>query len=508
MTRSLGATALLIGLLALGTGSVWAATITGTSRDDTLRGGARADRIFGKAGNDRLFGGPGDDLVVGGPGRDVLVGGAGADTLRCGPGRDSVTRDAEDRVANDCEVVRGPKPAPPSPVPPGPPPVPPPPDISGEPGYWPSLPKPSFADRRDVDQPWVGEWGPKADPYWLNPTGTLRALVVPVDFPDVRATTTIESYRNYLEPTSEAYYREVSYGRLNLDLDFFPRWVRMSRSAASYGLANCCPQQRLREFVSELTALVDSEVNFSTVDAVFAVAPQEAGPYVNILLYRAWPGEGVTRDGRELRWGVVGNGGLDPRGPTKNLFAHHFVTHELGHLLGLPDLYDPRQRDAGAGQFAWAGRWDIMSDNRASSHMFAWHKWLLGWLDGKQLRGLEGAGSTEATLAPLEIAGGLKAIVVRVSPTVVYVIENRQRLGEDSELCEKGVLVWIVDAGRFNADRNAVVQPAGRSFNDECGAIFDAAFDVGAVFDDGRVKVEVLEAVGSGYYYRVRVTLR
>ena len=117
-----------------------AATITGTAGNDTLRGGTAADRLAGKGGNDTLYGaagndllagGGGRDLLVGGPGNDLLVGGPGADRLSCGAGRDTARGDARDKIAADCEVVKGvpttqPPPAtPPPPTPPPPPPTPP-----------------------------------------------------------------------------------------------------------------------------------------------------------------------------------------------------------------------------------------------------------------------------------------------------------------------------------------------------------------------------------------------
>ena len=119
--RTFRTAALALAVLALAAGSVWAATINGTARNDALRGGARADKIYGKGGNDMLFGAGGNDLLVGGPGNDRLVGGVGADTLRCGPGRDTATRDVRDTVARDCEVVRGPTPVLPPPASPPPP---------------------------------------------------------------------------------------------------------------------------------------------------------------------------------------------------------------------------------------------------------------------------------------------------------------------------------------------------------------------------------------------------
>ena len=92
-------------------GTVWAGTINGTAKSDVLRGGTRADKLFGRAGNDKLYGLAGNDVLNGGTGNDLLVGGPGADTLECGPGHDQAMADARDKVAKDCEVVKGlPKP--------------------------------------------------------------------------------------------------------------------------------------------------------------------------------------------------------------------------------------------------------------------------------------------------------------------------------------------------------------------------------------------------------------
>jgi Calx-beta domain/RTX calcium-binding nonapeptide repeat (4 copies) len=100
--------AVLIGTLST---TVWAGTITGTAKDDVLKGSPSADTLLGKAGNDKLYALAGNDVLNGGPGNDLLVGGPGADMLLCGPGRDQATADPKDKVAKDCEVVRGlPKP--------------------------------------------------------------------------------------------------------------------------------------------------------------------------------------------------------------------------------------------------------------------------------------------------------------------------------------------------------------------------------------------------------------
>jgi hypothetical protein len=126
LTKRTGIVPLVVGAALLTAATVGAATITGTAGNDTLRGSAAADRLTGKGGNDKLYGAAGNDVLAGGAGNDLLVGGPGADRLACGAGADTARGDAQDKIAGDCEVVKGipaqPQPAPP-PAPPAPPPV-------------------------------------------------------------------------------------------------------------------------------------------------------------------------------------------------------------------------------------------------------------------------------------------------------------------------------------------------------------------------------------------------
>ena len=102
--RTIAAT--LVGALVCAS-TVAAGTITGTPRNDTLRGTPKRDTLNGRGGNDRLFGLGGADVLIGGPGADRLDGGPGLDTLRCGPGADVANVQPGDRVAPDCETVKG-----------------------------------------------------------------------------------------------------------------------------------------------------------------------------------------------------------------------------------------------------------------------------------------------------------------------------------------------------------------------------------------------------------------
>jgi hypothetical protein len=95
-------------------GTAKADHLTGTAKADTLNGLGGNDVLNGLAGNDHLNGGPGSDRLAGGAGNDTLTGGQGADRIACGAGVDTVHADKSDKVADDCEVVKG-LPAPPPP---------------------------------------------------------------------------------------------------------------------------------------------------------------------------------------------------------------------------------------------------------------------------------------------------------------------------------------------------------------------------------------------------------
>ena len=96
--------------------SIELATLTGGPASNSLSaaGFSGAATLSGEAGDDTLTGGSGADLLVGGAGVDSFSAGAGNDALQsrdgvletqvvCGVGADSVSADAADVTAGDCE---------------------------------------------------------------------------------------------------------------------------------------------------------------------------------------------------------------------------------------------------------------------------------------------------------------------------------------------------------------------------------------------------------------------
>ena len=109
--------ALVVGLavVVLLAGAARGALFRGTDRADKLTGTPATDTIYGLAGADAIDARGGADLIVPGAGRDTVNGGPGddriaaqdgaVDEITCGPGVDTVTADAADVVAPNCETV-------------------------------------------------------------------------------------------------------------------------------------------------------------------------------------------------------------------------------------------------------------------------------------------------------------------------------------------------------------------------------------------------------------------
>jgi M6 family metalloprotease-like protein len=325
----------------------------------------------------------------------------------------------------------------------------------------------------------VGAIGEGANnPELMPPTvGRLRILALFVDFPDAPGRSKPESYADAAFPALQDWYRTVSYGRLRIEPVLVPHWVTLNHESAYYR------GKPITDAIREAVAVVDAEVDFSQVDAIY-VSPSAGEDVVGIgILDKA-----LIADGRAIRaigWNALGN-----------------PIHETGHILGLPDIYV-----TGA---AWSFyRWDVMAGGSRPSGLYAWHRWKLGWLDRAQIACLAGRGRVQATLTPLETAGGVKAVVVRTG-RAAYVAEVRQRIGEDATICKTGVLVYEVDlTGARRPIWLRAARSDGGSATGSCGGRWRAPFDIGrgqvSRATVGGVRFELLAKLADGSY-RIRAT--
>jgi M6 family metalloprotease-like protein len=318
--------------------------------------------------------------------------------------------------------------------------------------------------------------------------GVLRIAMLFVDFPDSPGSVEPRSIYEAQVPRLVDWYRTVSYGRLRIEVDPLARWLRLPRTLSEY------TDGRFEGAVNAAVAAADPAFDFSSFHAIYVVPsmPSLASTVIDDVPIRV--------DGSELHaWAWLATGSLE-RLP-------FVATHETGHLLGLPDLYNERNPSSQHG-------WDVMTAARLGGGMFAWHRWKLGWLDTGQVVCIARKGAVDVTLSPLERSGNKKVIVSRVRRKLV-VVEVRQRLAEDASICRTGILVYQVDlvagAPENVGSRQQPIQlhPAQRDDRAQwgrCGREWRAPYTRGKVSAWGH-RIQVLKRLPDGSY-RIRFTRR
>jgi M6 family metalloprotease-like protein len=326
--------------------------------------------------------------------------------------------------------------------------------------------------------------GPINPAGWLRSRGTVKGVVLMVDFSDAEGLGSASTAETYAPDAK--YFDEVSYGRFSISLSFPDRWIRMPHPTTYYmGTGNN------RQYMLDAITAADPYMDFSGVEFAIVVSTRRwlgsgSNGWYNL------PGRGARTAEGEVRFGATVT-------PDTSKFGKRPVDHEFLHGMGLPDLYFDDTS---------TGSWDPMGTGGErgppSTHLLGWHKWRLGWLDPSQLTCATAAGQIEETLTSIATAGGKKLVLVPTSPSTTYVIEGRSRVGFDRSICEEGVLVYNVDSQILNAtlrDGRGVIAVKGPRRCDRNSA---GALHTGEVFEDSSVKVEILARDATAF--RVRVT--
>jgi immune inhibitor A len=274
------------------------------------------------------------------------------------------------------------------------------------------------------------------------------------------------------------YYQEISGGRLTVTGTVIPA-IRVSQSDTYYSKGSSCqglcPATGIPDLIAELVTHADSSVDFSPfadsatgfVPAIVVLDPQVGaeclevyGPAVNSIWahrfslsgwqpYGAGNGPITTHDsinGRPVRiddYIIQGAQGGDGGCTPGQLAPIGTVTHETGHLFGLPDLYDTSDPSIAT---EGLGRWDLMASGNEQkpfrpAHMSAWSLSFLGWISEIPL-----TTSQTVTAAPVET--GYTTYIVPLkgnSGNEYYLLENRQRIGSDSMMYGPGLMIYHLD---------------------------------------------------------------
>ncbi len=360
-----------------------------------------------------------------------------------------------------------------------------------------------------------GNAGPTDYRFYVRPRGAIDVAVIFADFADApgNGIPTQQVYDSAI-PGADAYLRTASHNRMSLRVSVRHGWVRMPWRSSAYGFHKESPPANTDWwYLADAITAANPDLDFSNTDVVIVFA----SPRVKFIAGWATilgPRVGFARaDGRTLGFGITfGNDMYDENGAPYEPEATPSVVHELLHTFGLPDLYRI------GGNELDIGVWDPMSEHRARFGLTAWHLRKLGWLPARNVTCLERRRSRRprtitATLRPLGTGIGRQALILPLTRTRAWVIESRQKVGLDREICRPGVLVYSVDAARAG-DGDAPIRalPASTKTSERCGELANATYSVGpgrrstAHHPRTGLTVKVLRDSISGS--RVRVTLR
>jgi len=302
--------------------------------------------------------------------------------------------------------------------------------------------------------------------------GTLRVLVLLIEFVDVAHDTLRDggyfedTFNNPDAQSLRAYYEEVSFGRLTINSTIVPTWWRSSQTMAFYGNDTAGGVDNangpIYRLVVEAVRAADPSVDFNAFDAnsdrvvdhlvvVHAGLGQEDHNATDLIWSHRWavpdadpmtPGsQPLEADGVQV-YGYIMVSEASPVG---------VVTHEFGHELGLPDLYDGDESSAGAGRWDLmaGGTWNGFPAGSSPAHLSAWSRAQLGWIVPVTATGiLEGV-----RIEAIETQGLTYLLPIRSgTPAEYFLVENRQPFGFDAALPGSGLLIWHVDEAMTTND--------------------------------------------------------
>jgi M6 family metalloprotease-like protein len=294
-----------------------------------------------------------------------------------------------------------------------------------------------------------------------HPTGQFRALAILVKFSDHNSQVNGTYFDNLLYGstgnTVKDYYSEVSYGTLDIITVNLPSslgWRQVPQTYAyyvngDYGFGSY--PQNAQKLTEDAVAAVNPYVNFANydndgdgvVDALFIIHTGPGAEYtgsVNDIWSHAW----VTINTPYVDGVYVQSYSMEPEYWTSaNDMTCGVYCHELGHVFGLPDLYDTDYSSSGLGHWTVmaGGSWNGNSGD-SPAHFDAWSRVFLGFANAINVT----ANLSSASFPAVEDTG----VVYRLwtngqSGTQYFLAENRQRTGYDSGLPWSGMCIYHVD---------------------------------------------------------------
>lgn len=311
--------------------------------------------------------------------------------------------------------------------------------------------------RRGIDAPSM-----TTDLRKATVTGSFRVLAVLIRFSDKGSSVPAEDFDTLLFENRQGavrhYYNTVSYGQLDivtLDLPSTIGWNTAPQTYSWYvdhqkGLGGY--PQNTQKLCEDIVDLIDPMIDFSqydndgddTVDAIIMIhtgSGYEKSGNVDDIHSHKWAIPARLKDGVYIHDFTVQPEYWDTPGDmTCGVYCH-----ELGHVFGLPDLYDTDYSSRGIGLWSLMsfGSWLGPNYNGSSpAELDAWCRIQLGFTSPVNVL----SDLANVSIANVENGGTIYRLWSDGDVGSEYfLVENRQKVGYDAYLPGDGLLIWHID---------------------------------------------------------------
>lgn len=276
--------------------------------------------------------------------------------------------------------------------------------------------------------------------YRLSNTGTVRGILIFVEFKDVKGDDDPIVEGPKFTDNFEKFYKSVSYNKLNFKVDVHPKYVYIEKNSSDYGM-NKWGQGNAVQYFEDGLKFSDPFVNFSPYEFVVFIPPSKIkeiifGPAV---LFSPLHSNGYTKE-RIIYNGILG--GADQRNSLKTKWI--WLGHEIGHALGMHHAYNSKENKP---------VWDLMDNvyTDEAPELFGWQRFLQGWLDQSNVMCISADLSGEKNIvvnltALTKVDSSPKILIITLSSNKALVVEVRKRLGFDIfDFSNEGILPYIVE---------------------------------------------------------------
>ncbi len=309
-------------------------------------------------------------------------------------------------------------------------------------------------------------WDDRAPRVFRKPV--FKLAVIAIEYPDQKHNPKIKpsdweeslfstgTYVNKKNVTGQTvygsmndYYLEQSNGQFRVTGKFFD-WVEVKRKRAEY--ANDTNRTALLTEAMDKLLARDGKDALDGYDGIYFLYAGARFQTRRGGLY--WPHRAsLNHNGKRWSYFICPEGG-------STLASISVITHEFGHMLGMPDLYARPEVPGEEG----LGVWCTMSTGHGRDgkplHFSAWCKEQLGWLKPVEI---DPRVQQKIVLGPVNGTSiECVKIPLRADGSEYLLLENRRRIGFDRDLPAEGLLIWRVLNGRpILEESHGIAGPSG-----------------------------------------------